>query len=251
MAADPHVPLAVVEGKAIRSVGKRGKDCGSEARWAKPKSRWKAVDAFGQVTGIFEVAGSELYDVTQCNEVSFTAKTGKPGSGLFVSEDSMYKPGESVAYAPSIGERKRFDRFLGAMESAFVNYRPIGKPVPLGKRTLFFQFPPPKDPNWQERVDGAGKVIQRPTRWAVAGGPMLVVAYLGEKGRWKAATVKMPLGLTDSYTPVGVFDMNGDGIPEIVYQSSDGPSYADAVLSLRPDTMEWKDAAESPGGATL
>jgi hypothetical protein len=251
MAADPHVPLAVVDGKAIRSVGKRGKDCGALNRWAKPKSRWKAVDAFGQITGTFEVAGSELYDVTQCNEVSFAPKGGKSGAGLFVSEDSAYKPGESVAYVPSIAEKKRFDRFLGTMESAFVNHRPLGKPVPLGKRTIFFQFAPPKDPSGQQTLDGAGKAIQPPTRWAVVGGPILVVAYLGDKGRWKAATVKMPLGLQDSYTPVGVFDMNGDGIPEIVYQSADGPSFGDAVLSLRPDTLVWEDAAESPGGATL
>src|SRR5262245_61639730 len=55
LAADPHVPLAMIEGKHIRSVGKRGKDCGAANRWAKPKSRWHAVDAWGKVTGTFEV----------------------------------------------------------------------------------------------------------------------------------------------------------------------------------------------------
>ncbi len=67
LAADPHVPLATVEGKTIRSVGKRGKECGSASRWANPKSRWHAVDAFGQTTGLFEVAGSETFDVTSCH----------------------------------------------------------------------------------------------------------------------------------------------------------------------------------------
>ena len=63
--------------------------------------------------------------------------------------------------------------------------------------------------------------------------------------------MKPPLGLTDSYLPVAVFDLNGDGIPEIVYQSNDGPSNADSVMTLSPETMTWTDAVESPGGATL
>jgi hypothetical protein len=50
---------------------------------------------------------------------------------------------------------------------------------------------------------------------------------------------------------VSVLDMNGDGVPELVYHSDDGPSYADAVLSLNPTSMAWDDTAESPGGATL
>src|SRR5277367_2369432 len=58
LAADPHVPLAVVEGKAIRSVGQRGKECGSTGRWATPHSRWHAVDAWGQTSGLFELTGS-------------------------------------------------------------------------------------------------------------------------------------------------------------------------------------------------
>jgi hypothetical protein len=251
LAADPHVPLATVAGKAIQSVGKRGKECGAESRWAKPKSRWHAIDQWGRVTGLYEVKGAEVYDVTACREVSFAHKEGKPGAGLFVSEDSGYKPGEIAAFAPSSAEKKRFEKFLGSMESEWVNQKPLGKAVSFGKRTMFFQFAAPKDPSWEGRVDGAGKPIERPKRWAVAGGPILVVAYLGQNGRWKAANVKAPLGLADSYTPVAVFDMNGDGVPEIVYQSSDGPSYGDAVLKLNPETMTWEDAAESPGGGTL
>lgn len=251
LAADPHVPLATVEGKAIRSVGKRGKSCGAASRWANPGSRWHAVDAYGQTTGLFEVTGSEAFDVTACHEVSFTARSGKPGVGLFVSDDSGYTPAESASYAPSVPEKKRFDRFLGTMESSFVNQRPLGKLVPLAKRSLFFQFAAPKNASWDGRVDGDGKPIERPKRWAVAGGPMLVVAYLGEKGRWHAASVKTPLGLADSYTPVAVFDMNGDGVPEIVVRVTDGPSFADKVLSLNSETMTWEEAAESPGGGAL
>jgi hypothetical protein len=251
LAADPHVPLAMVDGKAIRPVGKRGKECGSESRWANPKSRWHAVDAWGQTTGLFEVSGSETFDVTSCHEVSFAPRSGKPGVGLFVSDDSGYTPGESAAFSPSTPEKRRFERFVGAMESSWVNQRPLGKAVPMAKRTMFFQFAPPKSPSWEDRYDGAGKPIERPRRWAVAGGPILVVAYLGAGGRWKAASVKAPLGLADSYTPVAVFDMNGDGVPEIIVRASDGPSYADRVLSLNQETMTWEEAAESPGGGAL
>lgn len=251
LAADPHVPLAVVEGKAIRSVGKRGKECGASARWATPHSLWHAVDAWGQTAGFFELASSETFDLTACSEVSFTSRAGKPGAGLFVSQDSGYTPGESARYTPSAPEKKRFERFLGAMESTWVNQKPLGKAVPWAKRTMFFQFAPPKDPSFEGRVDGAGNPLSRPRHWVVVGGPILTVAYLGEKGHWKAATVKAPLGLADSYTPVAVFDMNGDGIPEIVVRSSDGPTYADRVLALDPATMSWEEAAESPGGAAL
>jgi hypothetical protein len=251
LAADPHVPLAVVQGKSIHSVGTRGKECGSETRWANPKSRWHAVDAWGQTTGLFEVSGSEPFDVTSCHEVSFSARSGKPGAGLFVSDDSGYTPGASAAYAATSLEKKRFERFLGAMESSWVNQTPLGKQVPWGKRTLFFQFAPPKDAASEGLVDGAGKPVERPKRWAVAGGPILVVAYLGAGGRWKAASVQTPLGLADSYTPVAVFDMNGDGIPEIVVRRTDGPSFADSVLSLDPETMSWAAAAESPGSSAL
>jgi hypothetical protein len=251
LAADPHVPLATVDGKTIHSVGKRGKECGSSLRWANPGSRWHAVDAFGQTTGLFEVKGSELYDVTGCHEVAFSPRSGKSGVGLFVSHDSGYTPAEPVGYAPGAPERRRFERLLGVMESSWVNQKPLGKQVTQEKRTLFFHFAPPKDASWENRVDGAGKPIERPRRWAVAGGPILLVAYLGDKGRWHASTVRAPLGLADSYTPVAVFDMNGDGIPEIVVRESDGASFAEKVLRLSPETMTWEEAAESPGGGTV
>jgi hypothetical protein len=251
LAADPHVPLALVEGRHIRSVGKRGKACGAANRWARPKSRWHAVDAWGRVTGTYEVKGAETFDVTSCKELALNGVTGRPGAGLLVSDDSAYKPKESVEYAPSAAEKKRFERFLNNVESAFVDHKPLGKYVPWGKRTMFFATKLPKDPSWDGRVDGAGKPVVRPRRWAVSGGAALTIAYLGQHGQWHAAVVKPPLGLADSYVPVAVFDMNRDGIPEIVYRTSDGPSFAEAVMSLDPHTMRWDDAAESPGGGAL
>ena len=255
LAANPHVPLATVEGKSIRGVGQRGKDCGAQSRWARPKSRWHAVDAWGRITGHYEVAGAETFDVTHCREVSFNALGGKhpskPGAGLFVSDDSGYKPGDSAAFAPTAPEKKRFERLLGSIESAFVNQKPLGKYVPWGERTMFFEVQMPRDARWEGRLDGAGKPLVRPRRWAVSGGAVLTIAYLGQQGQWHAAEVLPPLGLADSYRPVAVFDMNGDGVPEIVYQTAEGPNFADVVLSLDTTRLRWAEVAESPGGAVL
>lgn len=255
LGANPHVPLATVDGKSIRGVAHRGKDCGAQSRWAKPRSRWHAVDAWGKITGHYEVSGAETFDVTNCREVSFTAVSGKhpqkPGAGLFVSDDSGYKPGDSAAFTPSAPEKKRFERFLGTIESAFVNQKPLGKYLPWGQRTMFFDVHMPKDARWEGRVDGAGKPLVRPSHWAVSGGAVLTIAYLGQQGQWHAAQVLPPLGLADSYRPVAVFDMNGDGVPEIVYQTAEGANFADVVLSLDTGTLRWSEVAESPGGAVL
>jgi hypothetical protein len=240
LAAEPHVPLAVVENGAIRSVGNRGKSCGAASRWAKPGAVWRAVDAWGQVAGEFEVAGSELYDVTHCHEVYFTPRSGKEGAGLFVSDDSPWKPAPSVRWSPADAELKQLEHMTRAIEEAFVDGKPFGKEEGFAERARFFEIPAPKDPD-----------DKRATRWVVLGGPVLVVAYQGDHQQWKVSKVLTPLGLADSYPPVAVFDMNGDGLPEIVYHESDGPSFADNVLKFDPQDQSWTDVAESPGGATL
>lgn len=238
LAADPHVPLAVIEGTEIRSVSKQEKHCGVASRWARPKSRWQAVDAWGQVVGSVAVSGSDLDDATGCHEVSFKGKQGAEPHVLFVSEDSDWRPSTKVAWTPKGDERRRFDHFSATLEKLWVNKKPHGLPLPLLKRAMFFQVP-----SSGETSD------KRPTRWAVVGGPILLVAYLGEHGHWKVASVQNPLGAANSYQPVGVFDMNGDKIPEIIYHSNEGPTHGDSVLSLDPDMLSWADAAVSPGGA--
>ena len=35
--------------------------------------------------------------------------------------------------------------------------------------------------------------------------------------------------------------MNGDGVPEITYQQSDGPSFADTVMTFSSPTMTWEE----------
>jgi len=240
LAADPHVPLAFVDGNAIHSVGTPGKNCGTASRWAKPKSRWNALDAWGQVTGSLQGNGSDFYDATRCREVFFKGKEGTEPHAVFVSADSSFRPSPKVEWTPDEAEHKEFERFTSTLTALWINQKPFGKPLPLTRRVMFFQVPASE-----------GKNAHRPTRWAVMGGPLLLVAYLGDKDHWKVATVQTPLGLADSYHPVGVFDMNGDKIPEIIYHANSGASFGDSVLSLDPDTMTWSEAAVSPGGATL
>ncbi|MFO0757672.1 MAG: hypothetical protein U0359_14340 [Byssovorax sp.] len=236
IAAEPHVPLAVVDAGVIHGVTPGPKTCGAEKRWARPKSHWRAVDEWGQVTGSFEVQKSLPFEDKSCREVFFKGQPASQPPVLLVSEDSGWKPGASAAWTPSEQEARHFERMASAVDELWVNGKPKGKVAPLAQRTLFFQM-----------ASGESK---RPTHWAVAGGPVLMVAYLGEHGHWKMAEVKSPLGKGDAYKPIGVFDMNGDGMPDIVYHVSDGPNAADGVLSLDAASMSWIDAAMSPGGAT-
>jgi hypothetical protein len=240
LAADPHVPLALVDGGEIRSVGVPGKTCGMASRWAKPGSRWSMVDAWGQVTGTREIQSTALYDVTRCREVAFKGDEGKAPRGLFVSEDSDYTPVPKASWSPSEEERKRFEGFATSIEEMWVDKKPTGKVAALEKRSMFFHVPA-----------SPGAKDKRPTRWAVVGGPTLLMAYLGEHDHWKVASVEAPLGLADSYQPVAVLDMNGDGVPEVVYHSSDGPTFGESVLSFDRETMSWEESAVSPGGASL
>ncbi len=237
IAADPHVPLAIVDGAAIQSVPLGPKACGAEKRWAQPKSHWKAVDEWGQVAGSFEVSKSQPYDGDRCREIFFKGQPANQPPVLFVSEESGWKASPSAAWTPNEQEMKRFERVVATVDELWVNGKPKGKLAPLASRTLFFQAP---------AVEGSDK---HPTKWAVSGGPVLVVAYQGKHGHWKASEVKAPLGKADAYKPIGVFDMNGDGVPEIVYHMADGLNAADSVLSLDSASLTWTDAASSPGGA--
>lgn len=262
LASDPHVPLAIVDGEKFVDVQGRKKGCGAPRRWAKPKSRWNAIGEWGQILTKYAIAGSELYDVTGCREVTFApattnekesknakASSAAPDPGtILVSDDSGYVPPKSAEWTPSESEKKRFEKLLGTIEGEFVDGKPVGDELPAASRIKFFETPELASTSYEEGKDSA--IAKLPRRWAVAGGPVLVVAYLGAKGHWKVANVKRPLGMKDSYKPIAVFDMNGDGTPEIVYRSSDGPSFFDSVLRLQ-GTTEWIDAATSPGGATL
>ena len=71
-------------------------------------------------------------------------------------------------------------------------------------------------------------------------------------GRWSLVNGKRSKVTKFSsvcYRPVAIFDMNGDGAPEIILRQSEGEWWGDVILGLDPQGT-WRIVAESPGGST-
>ncbi len=236
------IPLTEVRDGRLESVGTKKQPCGARSRWAKKGSVWTALDAWGQVAGSLTVSGSDRYDGTGCHQVSFAEGTGKDGLGVFVAKGSGYSPAPSARWNPAGDVVKHFEHLYSAQATAWVDGK-TDATADHGK-TLFFQLP-----KQQGSVEGA-PTSRRPTHWAVAGGRVLVVAYVGATGAWKVGHVLAPNGKDHAYEPLAVLDMNGDGLPEIVVHEEAGGVFTDRVLSFDAGTMRWEKAVESPGGAT-
>ena len=89
-------------------------------------------------------------------------------------------------------------------------------------------------------------------RYAVSGGRLLLIAWLSPEGKW--VLTHMENDLTDfeyspilAYRPVAVFDMDGDGVPEVIYQWTEGSGCAQVVLQRRSAHGAWCAVAESRG----
>jgi hypothetical protein len=239
LAADPHVPLAVVSRGRVRQAVRekaRGKTCGNRDRWASIGSRWRALDAWGQILGTRTVAGKDNYDVTACAELGFSDTRPDDLQRFLVSVDSAWRPSASVEWAPSTGVRAAFDRVLTreAPDASISADRAPSQCAGLG-RTQFFQ-----------RMDLG--------RYGVGGSNSgYVIARLVDD-QWSVMKVERSSGgdpfPTSCYRPLAVFDMNGDGRPEVVLRESEGASWGDFVLGEDADGR-WKTVASSPGGATI
>lgn len=236
------IPLAEVRDGRLVNVGTSKKPCGTKNHWAKKGGSWTALDAWGQVTGTLTVAGSDRYEGTGCHRLSFAEGNGKDGLGVFVAKGSGYSPAPSARWNPASDVVKRFEHLYTTQTTAWVD----GKPESTGPhgKTLFFNLP-----KQEGSVEGA-PTLRRPTHWAVTGGRVLVVAYVGATGAWKVGHVLAPNGKDHAYEPLAVLDMNGDGLPEIVVHEEAGGVFTDRVLSFDAGTMRWEKAVESPGGAT-
>ncbi len=236
------IPLAEVRDGRLVNVGTSKKPCGTKNHWAKKGGSWTALDAWGQVTGTLTVAGSDRYEGTGCHRLSFAEGNGKDGLGVFVAKGSGYSPAPSARWNPASDVVKRFEHLYTTQTTAWVD----GKPESTGPhgKALFFNLP-----KQEGSVEGA-PTLRRPTHWAVTGGRVLVVAYVGATGAWKVGHVLAPNGKDHAYEPLAVLDMNGDGLPEIVVHEEAGGVFTDRVLSFDAGTMRWEKAVESPGGAT-
>jgi hypothetical protein len=238
------VPLAEVHDGRIASVVSAKRPCGSKTRWAKKGSAWTALDAWGQVvsTGA-TLSDRHFFEGSGCHQVQFQTAAGSGETPrLFLTSGSGYTPAPSVRWSPADDVAKRFEHLYAAQETAWVEGKPAKADDP--RRTLFFSLP-----KQEASVEGA-PTQRRPIHWAVAGGRVLVVGYVGATGAWKVGHVLPPNGKDNAYEPLAILDMNGDGLPEIVVHEEAGGVYVDRVLSFDAGTLRWEKSVESPGGAS-
>ncbi len=236
LAGNPHVPLAVVKGGVIASAvrpDERGKTCGPRTRWSTARSRWRAIDAWGSVVGTYTLRAGERYDVTGCWEVSFASPPPHDRTLLFVSEDSAWSPSASLEWKPSAGERAAFAGMLARIGHG---HSQTGLPETLSEvktETRFFE-----DSGTKMAIGGK------------CGG--WIVASLAN-GAWSVVSQERSSKTENRlcYRPLAVFDMNGDGAPEIVlrFTEGDGEWWGESVLE-RGANGRWSEVAGSPGGST-
>lgn len=234
LAANPHVPLAVVRGGELQAAVPRtqfGTSCGDKRRWASEGSSWRALDAWGRFVGTATVDVVEDYDVTKCGEVYFAPKFDRTNTMLFVSSDSAYAPGPSFEWAAGANAQGTFLALLGKVAAPAKRKAPFTC-TEITKGARFFQV-------------GGQKL-------AVGGsdGGFLVAAFDGRT--WTTErTERGSDEMRTCYRPVGVMDLNGDGKPEIVVRQvfGDGEGWHDAVLT-RDGSGHWSLVAVSPGGST-
>ncbi len=233
LAGDPHVPLAVVKGGQITDQAFSNKNCGERNRWKKIGSRWRALDAWGQPLGVFTVASKDDYDASGCSELSFSPKLPNDLTHVFVTVDSAWTVPESVEWAPPPMRRSAFTAL--ANRSLFdANVSTVWKQCEsISERNRFFHVPGRGD--WAIATSNNGWMVAR-----------------DDKEGWSILSQDHSKTTSDSpqcFRPVAVFDMSGDGIPEIVLRFSGGDGWQDFVLAIDADD-HWKLVAASPGGST-
>ncbi len=238
LAGNPHVPLAVVTDGAIADVpSTKAQPCGPKRRWATLGSAWRAIDTWGQEVGTFTVSAKDDYDVTGCAELAFAPKLPHHGRYVFVSADSAWRPSPSVAWQPSADQWTKL-RELGERHGrARGKWGPYTQCRELATDALAF------------RISRAGGAVDH---YAVWGGRGAYVVARMERGAWsvvKTYRTKAMSGFEECLRPVAVFDMNGDGKPELVMRSSGGDGWQDFVLE-ESASGTWHDAAISRGGST-
>lgn len=236
--SNPHVPFFIGADGDIESAGQVC--C---APWAVRDSRWRAIGRYGEVTGVARIAGGQGNDVTQCYALDLKMVSGAPGVGLFASEKGNWKsPAQSARWQPSLVETSGFQRLVTTIEALLdkPNWEPDpdAKPAPFGDRMVPFAIKP--DPSRGERGG----------RFAAIGGRALILARLDEDGAWRLSYLdtSIAMGGGDGMSPLAAFDVDGDGIPELIYRWNAVDTWADAVLRL--DYHGWVVVAESIGGSS-
>jgi flagellar motor protein MotB len=238
----PHVPLVVVRGSSFAATSTKHHPCGDPKRWANKGSRWKALDAWGQLAGEVEVASSELYDVTTCNELSLRTVSGSEGAKVYVSADSPFTPSKSAEATPTKEERDALEAMARAVNEQWLDKDELAASQKAPVSARFFSMP-------EHQSDGTTK----PVLWAVVDGFALMTAHRVD-GRWTMMTMKGPRrdsgqAVPDRYRVRSIFDMNGDGRPEIVLHFDGLDGFEDVVLSF-DGSNDFCEVSDSRGGST-
>jgi len=243
----PRVPLAITDKEML---GTAGQPCC--APWARAGSKWRAVDAWGQVLGTASIGAGQGREVTHCFELELVPESLDKRAVVFASEKGSWKPPAKVEWEPTPGEAAALDATIEKADGVYIDPELLVTRKDLrpanDRPRLYFRLP--------VAVGGAGEADEQPTLFAVVGGPLLVIAYVGGDGAWYFAHVEhdlmTPTAPPDPYTPIAVFDMDGDRYPEVLYQHTDGDAWADAVLRVEPFVRTcWSTVAESVGGVAL
>jgi hypothetical protein len=232
LAGDPHVPLAVVmDGRTVGVHTSAKSPCGRKSRWGIIGSRWRAIDTWGQDRGVYLAQASDDYDVTGCSELSFAPALANDARYLFVSEASPWRAAPSSEWRPSVGEWAQLRSLAGTPPSGPA----FAQCAELATDALAFRV-----------VRAVGAV----DHYAVLGGADGYVIARQDAAWSIVNTWRQPVrGRGQCFRPVAVFDMNGDGKPEIVMRFSGGDGWQDFVLS-ESASGSWESVAVSPGGST-
>ncbi len=228
LTASPGGPLAQVLNGAVRTPPRRA--CRS---WGAIGSRWRELDAFGVPVGEAVVESGNYYDASNCDELTLRRTGGVAGAGFYVDARAPYRAPDVVWWRPSKSARAALERIVSARQKRFTL---LGGPGPsLRALTLFFA--------WGETRE----------RFAAVGGRSLVILKAKGDG-WQVVHEQPPSkgkGLANAYRPLGVTDMNGDGLPELVVHEIEdvGEWWGDGTFTeLRDGT--WKRIGPGIFGST-
>lgn len=230
----PHVPLARVTAQGIQPA-----DEACCEPFAVRGSRWREVDRWGQVVGESTISDGEFYDVSHCIELTLTPEHLE-SSGLFASASGPWRPSPSLRHDPDLAQwadAVALDRRLGAIPMSSSSAMPLAEPQ---SRMLFFR--------WRAHYDAPGGGAGAGD-WLVLGGRGLAIAWW-HKSRWEVAQLLLQGAGGWRVTPIAVFDLDGDGTPEVIVEYDGGTDWNTVILK-REGTADWLEVASSIGGATL
>ena len=245
--SNPHVPFSLVDKQTVHPAGEPC--CRS---WARKNSIWQAVDKWGKISGRLRLSDVDFYDVTNCVESQFELLSGNKGARLYFSGRG-YRGSSNFSWQPTPRQR----RALHSLWSQTV----IATLVSSRRRAADSDaFPEIEMDNAKPQImffftngSGANKSVRR--FWAVSGGPTMTIWWLTESG-WSLHSQLN--GFSDEaaqfpwhgfYRPLAVFDINGDGVPNIVvHEDQMNVFWRDILLGLTGG--KWQIIAGSTGGST-